>query len=274
MPPIPPTSGVSEESPDSADAQVPSPFALMGRSSRVIAHSQEILALIKQAIAGLLPSIPDPNSVPKKKTKSYRVQPLENPDDMTVFLDEHEQSLVVELTKEFSEELLATTSSICNLHGLHIRIGCKVRDKMATDFLSIARNRHRRLREEVVLRYKQICTLLGKVLRKRDKLRVHNVKGSALSGFPPLNPSEPTNARPGSEERMGVFAYRSEAGLPLSHPEDVPCHGPQTPEEERAARAAIDAAMQQGQPDGEQKALPSWQGRTTDKHIFPYPSPH
>ncbi len=201
-------------------------------------------------------SRPDPNSVPEKKKKSARPRTLKNRADMTSFLGENEKPLVVELTKEFSEKL-RTTSSIRTLHVLRSLIGRKVWKKMVTDdFLSIDRDRHRRLMEEVVLRCTKICKLVGKVLKQGDYFGVHHVKGSALSGFPRLNPSEPTSAQPGSEEKVQMLVARNAVGKPLWHEKDV-TDGSQDPWKEKKLRGVIDAALQKGLGDGEQITFPS-----------------
>jgi len=41
-----------------------------------------------------------------------------------------------------------------------------------------------------------------------------------------VNPSEPTGAKPGSEEKVTMLAARYAAGLPLWHSDDCYDHGP------------------------------------------------
>lgn len=41
-----------------------------------------------------------------------------------------------------------------------------------------------------------------------------------------VNPDEPTEAKPGSEEKVVMLAARYNAGLPLWHNEDCVDHGP------------------------------------------------
>lgn len=55
----------------------------------------------------------------------------------------------------------------------------------------------------------------------------------ALDEFPEIdfanldvNPDEPTEAKPGSEEKVVMLAARYNAGLPLWHNEDCVDHGP------------------------------------------------
>ena len=47
-----------------------------------------------------------------------------------------------------------------------------------------------------------------------------------------VNPDEPTEAKPGSEEKVVMLAARYNAGLPLWHTEDCVDHGPGQIDEE------------------------------------------
>lgn len=42
-----------------------------------------------------------------------------------------------------------------------------------------------------------------------------------------INPAEPTQAKPGSEDKVTMLAARYAAGLPLWHAEDCNDHGPE-----------------------------------------------
>lgn len=53
-----------------------------------------------------------------------------------------------------------------------------------------------------------------------------------------IDPSRPTKAKPGSEEKVLMLAARRAAGMPLWHNDDVTDHGPQTKRAELAAIAS------------------------------------
>lgn len=60
-----------------------------------------------------------------------------------------------------------------------------------------------------------------------------------LSEYPEINyealgivPESPTEAKPGSEEKVVMLAARYAAGLPLWHTEDCVDHGPEPTEED------------------------------------------
>ena len=66
-----------------------------------------------------------------------------------------------------------------------------------------------------------------------------NLKVEALERYPEIDfealgikPSEPTEAKPGSEEKVCTLAARYAAGLPLWHNGDCVDHGPETAEED------------------------------------------
>lgn len=47
-----------------------------------------------------------------------------------------------------------------------------------------------------------------------------------------IDPEEPTEAKPGSEEKVCMLAARYRAGLPLWHNEDCVDHGPEPTDED------------------------------------------
>lgn len=47
-----------------------------------------------------------------------------------------------------------------------------------------------------------------------------------------IKPASPTEAKPGSEEKVCMLAARYAAGLPLWHNEDCVDHGPESTEED------------------------------------------
>ena len=66
--------------------------------------------------------------------------------------------------------------------------------------------------------------------------------------------SGPTDAKPGSEEKVLMLAARYAAGIPLFLPDDVTDHGPRNRREEVQARIATDAALKKEADDAKQRA--------------------
>lgn len=62
------------------------------------------------------------------------------------------------------------------------------------------------------------------------------------------DPSQPTTARPGSEEKVRTLAARYASGLPLWHPQDNDEHGP--PEEQREGTEGTTVSALDGRPTG------------------------
>jgi hypothetical protein len=50
-----------------------------------------------------------------------------------------------------------------------------------------------------------------------------------------IDPRRPTEARPGSPEKIEVLRQRNASGLPLWHPQDRNDHGPRKPDSQEFA---------------------------------------